>query len=467
MAPLPSPRGASSTLLLGAETMLGKTTASSRAAEKFGMTSARPPPIPRYETMPAAGKSTSQRDGDLITTLALGEEAFSLGAISQRRVYGNHSSAPLPEQDLERTVNPAALHAGRQDIVLDDELDKFLRNFVSRARGAAPHRRARLEILLRQAASQGRPGDEQLTKEDFTKISIAEGLCRFFHECDRLFLHFASQGVSSTTVAVNALVRLVRGNLPPHRATIVKEVWDQLDLHQRGSITVGELLQNYDLQRVPDVRFGREDFEGASRKFLEGLGVSQSVLLDRCAEFTLEESAARRRGRPVGDPRGGGPVSAPAGTTCQLSRLRGDAPRELAARTPAHDVNALVSWEGWEAHFTSVSVGIREDETFEKILREPLMTYKVYGRAQAERLVTAPGSNKTKRCEIRLLGHFEDGSRRVLSLPDDDGLESLEKRAGTSDGMFWNSGPKVHDEILRRLQAAGHSGLQRVQMKPF
>lgn len=351
--------------------------------------------------------------------------------------------------------------------MLDDELGKFLRNFVSRARGSAPHRRARLENLLRQAASQGQRGDEQLTKEDFTKISMAEGLCRCFHECDRLFSHFVSQGVSSTTVAVHDLVWLVRGNLPPHRATIVKDVWDQIDSHQRGSVTVGELLQNYDLQRAPDVRLGRQDFEGACRKLLEGLGVSQSILLDRSAEFALEESAVRRRGRPVGDPRGGGPVLAPAGTTCQLSRLRGDAPRELAARGSAHDESALVSWEAWETHFTSVSVGIREDDAFEKMLREPLMTYKLHGRAQAERVMLAPGFKKTRSCDIRLLGHFEDGSRRVLALPDDDGLESLEKRAGTSDGMFWTSGPKVHDEIVRRLQATGHTGLQSVQLKPF
>eukprot|EP00931_Biecheleriopsis_adriatica_P059790 TRINITY_DN35842_c0_g1_i1.p1 TRINITY_DN35842_c0_g1~~TRINITY_DN35842_c0_g1_i1.p1 ORF type:complete len:491 (+),score=75.43 TRINITY_DN35842_c0_g1_i1:140-1474(+) len=444
--------------------MLLGTTAIDRASDKLGKSWARPPQLPRPEAMPPAGRSTNchppgwHRSVVLpLTATHVDEQFLTAGHLSARPIYGH-----VPDESFEPEQRSRAQVRTEVNAELDDETSRFLRNFISRARGPGPHRLPGLIARMRQTASMGQPGAEELSYADFHRFTMAEGLCRCNIEIETLFRHFSGGGQS---VRVEDLATLARGSLEPHRAAIVREVWNRLDPNGDGCVKVKDLLQEFDVQRLPDVRFGVEDVEGARRKLLEGLGVSMPSAHDRYAEFILEESAGRRRPRPVGAA-GGGPVSAPAGTTVVMSRKRGDATQEIAGRPPAHDMEALVYWADWEAYFTILSVGIMNDDTFEKILRDPLVVYQIHGRAQAGRLIMQP-KPKERPCEMRLLGHFEDGSKRVLILRNDDGLEHLSGSAGTGDGQFWTWGPAVHAEVVRRFLAEGHVGLKSVELKPF
>jgi len=443
------------------------TTAVSRAAEKLGRSWARPPPLPQNEAMPPAGRSTGfhpPRETLAAPTPSWGsartsEQLHTASQLNERSVYG---ASPLAQETLRPSSSRSARSARGEP---SDETLRFVRNFVSRARGPGPHKLAHLAELLRQAAS-GEPGFETLTKEEWTKVTMAQGLCRNYHECDLVFSYFERRDLAGQQVVpVLDLVKLARGSLPPHRAALVKEVWNKLDVEGHGIIKVQRLLEEYDVQRLPDVRFGLENVEGARRKLLEGLGVIPSQTPNRGAEYDLEESAARRRPWPIGVP-GGGPVAAPAGTTVVRSRNLGDSTNELSARTPMYQMHLELSWPQWEAYFTILSSGIMNDDSFEQTLRDPLITYQAHGRAQAERVIMAPSARK-KKCELRLLGTFEDGSKRVLILRDDDFLEHLSGNAGTGDGQFWTWGPTVYKEVMRRFKAQGVEGLKSLALKPF
>eukprot|EP00913_Durusdinium_trenchii_P005543 g5164.t1 len=63
-----------------------------------------------------------------------------------------------------------------------------------------------------------------------------------------------------------------RGHLPPARAALVHETWASLDPEGLGHLEVQEFLRRFDVRRLPDVRFGREELEAARCKLLEGLG---------------------------------------------------------------------------------------------------------------------------------------------------------------------------------------------------
>eukprot|EP00435_Cladocopium_sp_Y103_P044601 s2478_g12.t1 len=63
---------------------------------------------------------------------------------------------------------------------------------------------------------------------------------------------------------------------------------------------------------------------------------------------------------------------------------------------------------------------LQDEEVFEKTLREPLRTYQVHGHLQAQRLITQPVA-RSNHCNLRVLGTFEDGSRKLLTLRDAGG----------------------------------------------
>ncbi|CAE7622448.1 STAR1 [Symbiodinium sp. CCMP2592] len=343
----------------------------------------------------------------------------------------------------------ASLAASRVPIVMVTHSPEQLRRFCTHHLDLTPEEKR---------AS----GEEVLSHDTFRDVSLREGLCRGFHECQLLFGHFA-QGRSA--VPVNDLAALVLGNLDAKRQQVVLEVWSKLDPEGLGKVPVWQLLRHFDVRRLPDVRFGREDVEGARQKLLEGLGVVQCRAADRAAEFDLEEAAARRRPAPIGLP-GGGPVVAPAGRAGIRARDFEDAKRELLSRGEAIDPEAVVSFEAWQAYFMAVSVGVLDDDVFALTLRDPLRTFEVHGKAHAQRLVMEV-PEKHRPCNLRLLGTFADGSRQALTLRDDSGLEHLSGNAGCGDGQFWTWGPKVRDEIIRRFKAEGYEGLQTVSLRPF
>ncbi|CAE8650754.1 unnamed protein product [Polarella glacialis] len=458
----PRASNVSSPLQRGAEAMLlGKTTPAARAAEKRALTCARPPPRSQPEAMSPAGKSTGIHPPGAtgpvaVPTEAAGSEVEHAGQ-SRRLCEGSiYGGAPV----FEEMTN----HLPSEDGALDDETARFVRQFVSRARGRGAHRLPRLALLLRNASSLGTSGKEELSQLDFTPVTMAEGLCRSYHECERVFRHFAR---GRQSVPVDALITVARGSLESGRAAIVREVWSQLDPQGKGSVQVLDLLEMFDIRRLPDVRFGRQDVEGARRELLEGMNASLSGGPDRSNDYALEESAACRRPRPVGDPSGGGPVSAPAGRPDVRFRSTGDARSEVAGRPPAFNPDAQISIGDFEAYWTAMSSGIPQDEVFEQTLRSPLTNYQAHGKAQAERLRIHPPHGGLKPCNLRLFGTFGDGSQRVLVLRNDEGLEHLSAAAGTGDGQFWTWGPKVQGEVVRRLQADGFIGLKSVQLRPF
>jgi len=443
----------------GAAILLGNGAAlPSRLEAKIQKASAQPPHLPGPDGFPPAGKSTNchapgwhraveRTEGGAL----LAEQPESARQLSERPLYGG-PPVPFTVGRKKETELPSEV---------SDEVFRFQRKFISRARGPGPHRVAGLLQRLRLAGS-GASGEEVLSPDTFRDVSLREGPCRGFHECQLLFGHFA-QGRSA--VPVNDLAALVLGNLDAKRQQVVLEVWSKLDPEGLGKVPVWQLLRHFDVRRLPDVRFGREDVEGARQKLLEGLGVVQCRAADRAAEFDLEEAAARRRPAPIGLP-GGGPVVAPAGRAGIRARDFEDAKRELQSRGEAIDPEAVVSFEAWQAYFMAVSVGVLDDDVFALTLRDPLRTFEVHGKAHAQRLVMEV-PEKHRPCNLRLLGTFADGSRQALTLRDDSGLEHLSGNAGCGDGQFWTWGPKVRDEIIRRFKAEGYEGLQTVSLRPF
>lgn len=375
--------------------------------------------------------------------------------------YGNVSN--VPEASTSSAVPRESATASPAEGV-SDTVSRYLRQFVSRARGRGAHRLPCLEASLRAAS---RRGDGCLDQAEFEQVTLAEGLCRCNFDCRNVFTHFAAgQGFA----LVSDIMLAARGVLSHVRAAAVQDVWEQLDLQGVGSAFVEDLLAAFDARRLPDVRFGRLDAEGACREFLEGLGVSSCVAADRSADFNLEEAAAGRRPRPTGT-MGGGPLLAPAGRPGGARggsvRNSGDAYNELAARPPAVAPGLKVSKETFEAYYASVSAGIADDNIFEHTVRDAWMGAQVHEAANTARSSLQVVKHGRNPACIRVYGTMQDGSRRVLSLRNDWGLESISGAAGTGNGQIWTWGSKVKAEILRRFQAEGLEGIQSVSLNPF
>jgi len=427
-----TPRTASA-LHAGAEAVIGKVgtprvgphpvSVAERLSQKFMKVWAQEPQLPDPDGWPPAGKSTNchapgwnqevhRADGEM-----LAEHRSRSEQLTERQVYGGPRQPwkAMPQECQKDTLGPS------------DETLRFLRLFLSRARGGGAHRMPKLLRDLEEAARS-----DVLSQPEFTNFALAEGLCRCFYECGRLFQHLSN---GNGVLPLDHLAALMRGELEPERNAIVEEVWRSLDPAGRGFVEVPELLRRFDVRRLPDVRFGREEVQEAQLKLLEGLGVH----VDRTHQAHLRRAA---------------------GVPCRRTNPE---PQQRAAGNAVEE--QIVSWDDWKAYFSTLSVGIMDDEVFAKTLREPLRTYQVYGQLQSQRLITQP-VGRSNHCNLRVLGTFQDGSRKLLTLRDDSGLEHLAARAGCGDGQFWTWGPNVKQEVLRRLQAEGHPNLQTVTLRP-
>lgn len=427
----------SSTLHAGAEAIIGKvgtpqavrmpvTSVAERLSQKFMKVWAQEPQLPEPDALPPAGKSTNchapgwnREVRRTVGSVHLAEHRSRAEHLTERQVYGGPRQPwkAIQSQELarEELLGPS------------DETLRFLRLFLSRARGGGAHRMPQLLRDMKKAADRS----DVLSQEEFTNFAMAEGLCRCFYECEKLFWHLSKGDV----LPMDHLAALMRGDLEPHREAIVEEVWNSLDPEGHGFIEVPDLLRRFDVRRLPDVRFGREEVQEAQLKLLEGLGVH----VDRTHRTHLRRAA---------------------GVPCRRTN------EEPPQRAVASVEEQIVSWDAWKAYFTTLSVGIMDEEVFEKTLREPLRTYQVHGHLQAQRLITQPVA-RSNHCNLRVLGTFEDGSRKLLTLRDDSGLEHLAERAGCGDGQFWTWGPNVKQEILQRLQAEGYHNLRTVTLRPM
>ncbi|CAK9013541.1 Hypothetical protein SCF082_LOCUS11975 [Durusdinium trenchii] len=419
MAP-PTPRSA---LHAGAEAVLGAPVVpvAERLSKKFLKAWAQnPPPRPEPDAWPPAGKSTNCHapgwHREVHRTRGAEHLAELRAAELTQRVYG------------ERPPWRAIVEESAEEHAVSDETLRFVRLFLSRARGQGAHRMPKLLEDLRRAAD---PRSGQLSQENFCKFAMAEGLGRCVYECQKLFQHLSGNG---SEVSVEELSAVMRGHLPPARAALVHETWASLDPEGLGHLEVQEFLRRFDVRRLPDVRFGREELEAARCKLLEGLG----------CHVPRPQPHLRR----------------PAGVPCVRKGGKLAEHRGVEAES-----ESWVTWEAWEAYFTTLSVGIMDEEVFAKTLQDPLQTYQMYGKMQAQRLITQP-VERSNHCNLRVLGLFADGSRKLLTLRDDQGLEALAGRAGCGDGQFWTWGPKVQQEVLRRLQAEGYHDLQSVTLRP-
>lgn len=378
--------------------------------------------------------------------------------VIERAIYG---ASVIQEPISQREVAPRG--DGLPLLGTEDMRARYVRQFISRARGPGAQRCPRLEGALKSMATVS-DGLWILDKENFTKISLIEGLCRCYSECDHVFSHFAAGNV----VRVADLMSAVRGNLEPHRRQMVREVWDNLDPQGVGKVKVGELLGAFDARQLPDVRFGRKDVEAAEQEFLEGLGVCASGPADRSRDFALEEAACRRRPRPTGSQHGGGPLQVPAGRPTNQPgcprRFQADVELELNSRPPVIPLEAEVTWEQFQNYFTAVSTGIAQDEEFERAVRDAWKGIEAHVAAQTARLNFNVPKPLQPPCCMRLYATFNDGSQKMLQI-DDRGLEEVTHAAGVGNGQIWTWGPEVKKELLRRFRANGLEGIQNIQLR--
>jgi len=341
-------------------------------------------PRPYPELLQAAGKSaglfpTTDGSPPEASSQQLPEVKESCGAahLCDRFIYGR---GPLPEARrplAEDAAEPPVSSRGPPD----DETIGFLRHFTSRARCRGALGLPRLTETLRAAAASG---DGALTEEEFISVSRAQGLCTSYHECRKIFRHFAAAGGG---VHVDALLAEARGSLQGGRAEAVREIWQKLDPEGRGFIEVRALLAAFDPRRLPAVCFDGVELEIAQTEFLEGLGLKLEGggAQSRPACFALEEAAVGRRPRPAGLP-GGGPLQAPAGQPgFSNARSHGDAAKELATRPPLVRDDDRITAEAFQAYYAALSVGIADDGVFKRTVRDPWSARRLHEEAMAMR----------------------------------------------------------------------------------
>ncbi|CAJ1333641.1 unnamed protein product [Effrenium voratum] len=292
----------------GAEAVIGKGQVAERLMGKFGKVWAQPPPLPAPEALPPAGRSTNcHAPGGHRAVLPA---PFEVELLSEQRSTAEKMAGRL------RNVEGARPWRAKEEMEVaeappSDAALRAMRYFISRARGAGAHRMA---SLLAQLQAAVRPGQQALSQEDFSRVALAQGLCRCLYDSELVF-----QQLGGSEASVEQLAEILRGGLDPFRAALVKEAWDVLDPDERGVIQVRHLLRCFDARRLPDVRLGREDAEVALLKFLDGLGVSNRF--DRAEDFAMEETAAREALRASE----GGGDACPAGHAAfgVLGRLEG------------------------------------------------------------------------------------------------------------------------------------------------
>merc|ERR1712037_736596 len=116
---------------------------------------------------------------------------------------------------------------------------------------------------------------------------------------------------------------------------------------------------------------------------------------------------------------------------------------------------------GFEAYYAAISTATYDDEMFRRIVCDPWTGRESHEEAQAMRGRTDMPQAVKKPASFKVLAIFQDGSRRVEVLRDDEGLQELVQGAsGVHSGQIWAWGPKVQAEVIRRLEAQGIRGIR-------
>jgi len=497
---------ARSSLRFGAEAMMyaGPSDATARHWQKRRSTSARPPPHPGPEHLLPAGRSTGIHaprglESTIVTPTAMHGEGQKGAAehLCEGSIYGGRprsrdedretqrqpwfrKKAEVGKQDDEEALPDGweklyssefreyfyAHTASRESSWLRpqpgsaapraNETARYLTNFLARARQHGAHGIPDLGKLFQVEAG----ADGTLNENGFAKVAMAEGLCRCFHESKSVFGHFL--GVTGGTVKVWDLLAAFRGDLPPHRAAVIEEVWAALDYEGQGSIQATELLHCFDPRHLPAVRFGGVHAEEARRQFMRGLGLvvpHGSVWLD----FALEETHSKRRSRPIGVM--GAPMAAPAGRpTLQggvVPREHGD--YKVVPPSAMELENVFITAFDFEEYYTAVSSTIHDDELFKQTVRAPWTSKLVYDEGQANRMNFGTPNATKKSSDHRVFVTFDDGSQKIVVLRDDHGLEKISKCAGSSTSQLWSWGPDVYKEVARRLEVQENRRIRKIR----
>lgn len=352
----------------------------------------------------------------------------------------------------------------------------YVRKFMLCARRLGARGLPRLGQALKAAAAS----DGTLDEQSFQQIAMAEGLCRFFEGCNRIFGHFKLLG--NGIVHVDTLMKCARGIMESHRLEAVREVWNSvLDPHGRGFVEVASLVAAFDPRRLPAVQYDGLSLDMARREYLEGLGACRFTVACKNDAFALDEAAAGRRALPVGAPapdvridhrmrgQGGGAVFAQAGKAGLLSEVfrgHGDMQEEVQSRPTRVLMDARISAMQFEDYYTALSHGITNDRIFDKTLRDPWTGQQVHDHVMAHAWNIGPNRKAApKPPQFRISATFADGSRRVVPLSNIDGLSEAMGHAGVHCSQMWTWGPGIKEEVVRRLEAEGVSGV--VQVKPI
>jgi len=364
---------------------------------------------------------------------------------------------------------------------------KIVRTYMLRARRLGARGLPRLAQELRTVAAS----DGTLDEQGFWQVAMAEGLCRLNNECKRAFGHFRMVG--GGVVRVDALISSARGVMRGRRLESVREVWQMLDPEGRGYVEVPDLMAAFDPRRLASVRLTGVNPDVARREYFEGLGACHFTVASKHDEFSLEEAVAGRRPLPIGAPKhdvrlprhvgahlgagahvgahgGGGAVGASAGKAgalCEVPRKHGDFIEEVQMRVPRVQQDACISAAQFENFYTALSHGETDERSFERMLRDPWTRRQIHEEAMAARLDISSrkhSSPKAPLCQIAAI--FADGSQRVVSLSNIDGLSESVGHAGVHCSQMWTWGPGVKAEIIRRLEAEGVHGVCQVKAIP-
>jgi hypothetical protein len=314
-----------------------------------------------------------------------------------------------------------------------------------------------------EAASQ----DGILNLESFTKVAMDLALCKSFHESRKVFRLFADVECGhELRVKVSDIVERVRDVLSPERKAIVRDTWRRLDPEDCGQVEMGTILAIFDARRLPRVIRGELDAVEAEREFVEALGASDMMSNIQRDHLALNEAAAGRRPPPIGSR--SAPMESAAGKPGAMSRRHErDYQMEIAARRPDVNLSKRVSLAEFEAYYAMRSMSIEDDAIFESTVRGPWMAKKLHEEAMAPRMATQLKHKEKVAASFRILAVFEDGSRRMVRLRDDTGLEEAAQGAGGMHcNQMWTWGPKVKKEVIHRLEAQGHHGIVSVRIQP-
>lgn len=360
-----------------------------------------------------------------------------------------------------------------------------VQHVAARAKGKGAKSLPKLRAVFEAVATQG-----ALSADAFTKVAMETGLCKSFHESRcafRLFAGIPSEAAGAGanacvgTLSVDVLMEKLFGSMSPERTAVVREVWRRFDREDRGLVEMRDLLAAFDPRRLPYVRYGEIDHVEALRVFIQALGADDSmvserenVVMTKLQDLAHNEVSAGRRPPLTGGRRSpletaaGKPSGGPGRPSIPESRrFEKDAELELAARRPEVNQSKLVSLAEFEAYYNSISIVTQTDSVFDSIVRSPWESANVHREALAPRMLEKSKPKERIPAAYRVVAFFEDGSRRMLCLQDDTGLQEVCQGAGgTHCNQLWTWGPKVKQEVMRRLEAEGHRGIVSVGINP-